>query len=196
MPLEAEAVEGAPDLWPAIATGKRFAPPLVVDALLAAEKAARQSRQRYDYSQLVGDWQLRFITGTGKTRDKAGVILGAGRWLPNWLQIQIAYQPSEVANQGKVDNSVKLGALQLTVGGPTRFWPQQNILSFDFPHLDLRLAALTLYTGYPGKGAAKAASFYQQPLKQQAFFNYFLVQENLIAARGKGGGLAIWVRRT
>ena len=31
-------------------------------------------------------------------------------------------------------------------------------------------------------------------LKEQAFFNYFYFSKNLIAARGKGGGLALWGR--
>jgi hypothetical protein len=188
------AVQPTTDIWQQIAEGQQPAPQSVVDALLQAEKHARQTRQRYDYSQLVGVWQLRFITGTKRTRQKAGVVLGAGRWIPGWVKIQIAYKPADIANEGTVDNSVQLGALKLTVSGPTLFWPQQNLLSFDFPHVNFQVGAMTLYAGYPGKGAEKAANFHSQPIKKQAFFNYFLIQENLIAARGRGGGLAIWVR--
>ncbi|MEO1378598.1 MAG: hypothetical protein AAFW70_30920, partial [Cyanobacteria bacterium J06635_10] len=46
----------------------------------------------------------------------------------------------------------------------------------------------------------KAAPFFKVPsrdkqtLKQQAFFSYFLIEDNYIAARGRGGGLALWVK--
>lgn len=186
-------------IWQQIIEGQRPAPAAVVEALLQAEKASRRTRQHPecpadDYSQLLGTWQLRFITGTKRAKQRAGIVLGAGRWLPSWVQIQITYCSTDIANQGWIENAVKVGALQLTVAGPTRFWAPQTILSFDFPQLDLRCAGLTLYSGYVGQGAAKAARFYDQPLKQQAFFHYFLIQDNLIAARGRGGGLAIWVR--
>ena len=35
-------------------------------------------------------------------------------------------------------------------------------------------------------------SFFSQNLNQQAFFSYFLVTDKFIAARGRGGGLALW----
>lgn len=59
----------------------------VVNALLATEKAARQDKPSYCFDSLVGTWQLRFIMGTKKTRQRAGVVLGAGRYLPRWVKI-------------------------------------------------------------------------------------------------------------
>ena len=52
----------------------------VVAALLAAEKNAKKTKTRYSFTQLIGKWQLCFITGTKKTRQKAGIVLGAGRY--------------------------------------------------------------------------------------------------------------------
>jgi hypothetical protein len=51
-----------------------------------------------------------------------------------------------------------------------------------------------LYDGYIRKGQEREARFYEQGVKEQAFFTYFLVQNNAIAARGRGGGLALWTR--
>jgi len=51
-----------------------------------------------------------------------------------------------------------------------------------------------LYDRYIRGGQEREASFYDKPLKDKAFFTYFLVENRAIAARGRGGGLALWKR--
>lgn len=60
--------------------------------------------------------------------------------------------------------------------------------------MQVTLAGLKLYSGYIRGEKKREADFYQQKLKEQAFFNYFLVEDDYIAARGKGGGLALWTK--
>ena len=60
--------------------------------------------------------------------------------------------------------------------------------------MQLSLSGLNLYQGYIRNGKDREESFDKQTLKEQAFFTYFLVEDNYIAARGKGGGLALWTR--
>jgi hypothetical protein len=168
----------------------------IVTALLQAEK----KRSQYPLQQLLGNWRLGFITGTKKSRQRAGVVLGAGRFLPNWLKINLSYtadalnseQPQE--NAGTILNQIQLGGLQLIVEGPSRFWAKNNIVSFDFTRMTVLLWGRQIYQGYIRNGQQKEANFYQQPLKEQAFFSYFLIQDQLIAARGRGGGLALWTK--
>ncbi|EDX77958.1 hypothetical protein MC7420_7696 [Coleofasciculus chthonoplastes PCC 7420] len=165
----------------------------VVEALLTAEKTAKQTKVRHSYSELLGTWRLGFITGTKRSRQRAGVVLGAGRFLPKWVKIQLSYSPSEASQeQGTVVNSVELGSLQLVVTGPTQFFAKTNILAFDFTRINLSLFGLKLYNGYIRGGQEREASFYDKPLKDKAFFTYFLVENQAIAARGRGGGLALW----
>jgi len=38
-------------------------------------------------------------------------------------------------------------------------------------------------------------NFYDQPIAKLPFFAFFLVTEDFIAARGRGGGLALGLRR-
>ncbi|AFY57852.1 hypothetical protein Riv7116_5481 [Rivularia sp. PCC 7116] len=166
----------------------------VVKALIAAEKAAKQNKADYNYSQLVGNWRLGFITGTKKTRKRAGVVLGAGKFLPKLVKIQLSYSKSEDSSEkGNVENSVQFGLLKIVLSGPVQF-SKKNILAFDFTKMQLSLSGLKLYQGYIRGGEDRENSFYQQTLKQQAFFTYFLIADKYIAARGKGGGLALWVR--
>ena len=176
-------------------------PDTVVAALLAAEKNAKKSKIRHAFQQLTGNWRLCFITGTKKTRQKAGIVLGAGRYIPEWVaKIQIAYSPAETvtgaaanSETGKVENSVTVGAIELALSGPTKFLPN-NILAFDFTRIAVKLLGKTVYKGYIRGGEAREAEFLSLSVAKQAFFAYFLVENEIIAARGRGGGLALWAR--
>jgi hypothetical protein len=110
------------------------------------------------------------------------------------VKIQLAYSQSESQDKGNVENSVQFGLLKIVLTGPVQFYAKKNILAFDFTRMQLSLSGLKLYQGYIRGGKDREASFYNQTLKQQAFFSYFLIEDNYIAARGKGGGLALWVR--
>src|SRR4028119_1712563 len=91
----------------------------VVEELLRAEKIAKQTQVRYTYSQLLGTWRLGFITGTKRSRQRAGVILGAGRFLPKWVKIHLSYLQAESDQErGTVQNSVELGPPKVVLTGP------------------------------------------------------------------------------
>jgi hypothetical protein len=176
-------------------------PAAVVAALLEAEKSAKQNKIRYGFEQLIGNWRLCFITGTKKTRQKAGIVLGAGRYIPEWVaKIQIAYSAQAVADEeensetGRVENSVQVGAIVLTLSGPTKFLVNKNILAFDFTRITVKVLGKTVYQGFIRGGEAREAEFFSLSVGKQAFFAYFLVEEGIIAARGRGGGLALWGR--
>ncbi|NEP62641.1 MAG: hypothetical protein F6K31_37905 [Symploca sp. SIO2G7] len=167
----------------------------VVEALLMAEKMAKPSKLSSAYKNLLGTWRLGFITGTKRSRQKAGVILGSGRFLPKWVKIYLSYFQSEAEQeQGTVENFVELGLLKLVVTGPTQFWPKKNILAFDFTRMQVLFSGLKLYDGYIRGGREREANFYDQGLSKQAFFIYFLIENRCLAARGRGGGLALWTR--
>lgn len=177
-------------------SSKRPTSEAVVEALLEAEKITKQTKEGYKYSQLLGSWSLGFITGTKKVKGKAGVILGAGNFLPFWVKIQLSYSQLEAEQeQGRVENSVQVGPLKMILIGPVLFFSKKNILAFDFTQMQLYLSGVRLYKGYIRGGKDRETHFYQQKLKEQAFFTYFLVRDNYIAARGRGGGLALWTKK-
>ncbi len=169
-------------------------PSELVDALLAVEKMARKEKTSYSLEDLIGIWRLRFITGTKKTRQKAGIVLGAGRYIPQFIQISIQYYRHNSTSAVRLENSVKLGFLTLSLTGPVKFLAPKNILVFDFTTITVRVLGVKLYDGYIRGGKEKEAEFEAEKIANQAFFVYFLIQNNLIAARGKGGGLALWIK--
>ncbi|MDJ0729462.1 MAG: hypothetical protein QNJ33_05650 [Crocosphaera sp.] len=166
----------------------------LVIALVAAEKSSRQTKPNYTAQQLEGTWRLCFITGTKQAQNRAGVVLRSGRYLPRWATIELTYHPDTPSHPGTLENSIKFGALNLTLTGPAKFLPTKNILAFDFTQMSIALGHLNLYHGKIRGGKESEEKFYGEKLKKQAFFTYFLIEDNLIAARGRGGGLALWGR--
>ncbi len=171
-------------------------PAEVVKDLLESEKQSKKAKIDRSLSNLIGCWNLRFITGTKKARNQAGIVLGAGRYIPRLIKIQITYENDQqlALNTGRVKNFVKLAFCNLSLTGPIKFIPQTRILAFDFTYLNLTIFGFKIYDGYIRNGLEKEAKFYEMGTKDQAFFSYFLIEENLIAARGRGGGLALWSR--
>ena len=166
----------------------------VVNSLLEAEKIAKKEKISYSWDNLIGTWRLCFVTGTKKTRKKTGIVLGAGRYLPKIVKISLSYSSQEESstNQGNVENSVEIGGLKLSLTGPVKFVTPKNILAFDFTRMQIKFFGLTIYNGYIRDGKNKEASFYNNKISQQAFFSYFYITNSAIAARGRGGGLALW----
>ncbi len=172
-------------------TGNKPKPAEVVSALIAVEKKSKKEKQRYQYDQFVGTWRLGFVSGTQTVRtgpkSTPSKKPGTGRFLPGFTKIEITYTAANT-----VKNAVTAGPLQLQLTGPTQYWPNTNSLAFDFTHIKAAFGPLTFYSGDLRGGENRNQVFAQETLKDQAFFTFFLVTENCIAARGKGGGLALW----
>lgn len=166
---------------------------LVYQALLDAEKISHQQKIKYDFAQLWGDWRLTFITGTKNSQAKMGGLLGKGFYLPSLTKITISYIPENNSSlQGRVINKVSVGLVTFTVSGPIKYIEKKNILAFDFNHLSMNILGTQVYQQDIRNGVKSEPDFYGKSIAKQAFFSYFLITEKFIAARGRGGGLALW----
>lgn len=165
----------------------------VVKALLQAEKAAKQERLLYPFEPLLGDWQLCFATGTRKVR-RGGIVLGKGFYVPKVAVAQISFQADAAAlGKGSIANQVKVGSVLLRFTGPAHYLGKKNLLAFDFTHLQLDVLGRTVYGGTVLGRRPKLQDFYKQSVGKLPFFAFFRVTPAFIAARGRGGGLALWV---
>ncbi|WP_414586674.1 hypothetical protein [Scytonema sp. PCC 10023] len=171
---------------------------VVVNALLQAEKAAKQQRVTYPFESLVGQWRLCFVTGTRKVRKQAGIVLGKGFYLPKFAPTHISFHTTQASDatsaRAEISNSVQLGAVLLKLQGPAQYPGKKNLLAFDFIQMQISLFGRVIYSGQIRGGKGQAVNFYSQPVAKLPFFAFFLVTEDLIAARGRGGGLALWIR--
>ncbi len=95
---------------------------------------------------------------------------------------------------GQVQNQVSLGSLKLKLTGPAKLLKRKPIMAFDFTHLLISLFGIQIIDREVREGSTTVQTFYQDKIGKQAFFVYFLVAEHLVAARGRGGGLALWGR--
>ncbi|MEC4817324.1 MAG: hypothetical protein SAK29_29240 [Scytonema sp. PMC 1069.18] len=180
-------------------TKERPAAPLVVDALLQAEKTAKQQKLAYPFESLLGTWRLCFTTGTKKMRKRGGIVLGKGFYMPKFTPAHIAFSANsqaetEKTGRGEISNSIQLGSLMLKFEGLTQYLGKKNLLAFDFTRVKLCLFGRVIYHGNVRGGKAQAENFYNLSIAKLPFFAFFSVTEDFIAARGRGGGLALWIR--
>lgn len=169
----------------------------VVDALLELEHTTRHQHITFPFSALAGQWRLCFTTGTRKAR-QGGIVPGKGFYMPRFAPAFIGFTPSESGfretGQGTIGNQIQLGPLLVKFTGPCRYPGKKNLLVFDFTEIQIELAGRTLYRGDVRGREAKQQKFEDRPIATLPFFAFFQVTDQYIAARGRGGGLAIWVR--
>lgn len=175
---------------------KRPRADMVVNALLQAEKTSKQQRLNYPFESLVGKWRLCFVTGTKKVRQRGGIILGKGLYVPKFVAIHISFIASleQGSGKGQIANQVQLGSVVLQLTGPAQYLGKKNLLAFDFTQMQISVFGRVLFNRPIRSNQVQTEDFYNQPIAKLPFFAFFLVTGDFIAARGRGGGLAIWLR--
>ncbi|KAM3095258.1 hypothetical protein ACKFKF_25400 [Phormidesmis sp. 146-12] len=167
-------------------------PDRVVEALLEAEKAAKKQRLTYPLTSLLGQWRLCFTTGTRKLRKRGGIALGKGFYLPQFVPAGIGFSPvAERDDYATINNQIQVGGLQLKFTGLAKYLGKKNLLAFDFSQIQISVGKYAIYAGQLRGGKT---DFEERSVAQLPFFAFFLVTETFIAARGRGGGLALWTR--
>lgn len=171
-------------------------PEILVDALLKAEKSAKQQRSTDPFESLLGKWQLCFATGTKKVRERGGIVLGKGLYVPKFIKIHVSFNATleQDSDRGGICNQVELGPMLLNLTGPVQYFSKKNLLAFDFNQMLISLFGRVIYNRPMRSGKVQTEDFYDQPIAKLPFFAFFLVTEDFIAARGRGGGLAFWIR--
>ncbi len=176
-------------------------PPIadLITALLESEAKAKKDKPEANFSQLVGNWRLCFVS----SKQTAQTAKKSGQYLPSFLNIQLGYSTTTLndteishldSTPGSIQNIIQVAAVKFTITGPAKFYPKKCLLAFDFTRMKVQMFGITLYNGYIRDGKNSEAKFYQRKINQQAFFAYFLIAEEAIAARGRGGGMALWAR--
>ncbi len=162
----------------------------VIQALLQQEVTVRKRRIQLPEEDLIGDWRLHFVT-LGKVRSGSKRLRGF--FIPAFVPAQISFQFSENLADSplRVTNQITIGLIQLKFTGPARFEEKKNLLGFDFTQLAVQVAGQQVYSGaVPSNRSGQ--NFKDISIGRLPFFAFFAVTPSFIAARGRGGGLAIW----
>jgi hypothetical protein len=168
-----------------VATADRPLTSEVIEALLCTEKAQKKHPVQIPFAEIEGTWRLCFASGAKKT--KRGLKLGKGYYLPGWVYAAISFEAG-----GKIQNQLRLGAIEIRFTGPCRAHDKQNILAFDFTRLQILVGAKELYSRSINKYPVE--EFGARSIGKLPFFVFLWASADSIAARGRGGGLAVWVK--
>jgi hypothetical protein len=163
----------------------------VVLALLQLEKARKADRSSIPAASLMGNWRLYFVT---PKKVKLGDRRLSGFYLPSFIPAAISFQPNPDGTIG-ITNQITIGLIGLKLNGPARYDEKKRLLAFDFTQLEVSVLGKKVYEGkFPGPRQGK--NFDDIPIGRLPFFSFFQVTDRFVAARGRGGGLAIWVKAT
>ena len=166
----------------------------MVAALQAAEITARKEKVSIPFASLLGEWRLCFATGSSKPKKGGAMKLVRGYYLPKFTPASITFtRDDDVAITGTVTNQLLVGTVTFKFTGPCRYPGKKNLLAFDFTELQFKILGATIYQG---KIRSKRAGldFETLTIADLPFFAFFWASETEIAARGRSGGLALWVR--
>lgn len=167
-------------------------PKALTQALLHAEANTRQQRRQYPAEAVHGTWRLCF-TAPKKPRLQADTPTTSGFYIPFLAVAQIAFLPDPTQPEAlTIQNQLRLPGLNITFTGPARYHSRKNLLAFDFTHLAITLLGIPLYRGSVGR--QQGAPFGDRPISKLPFFAFFAATESYVAARGRGGGLALWIK--
>lgn len=162
--------------WTVASSAPRPCEPPSGETLLALEQRVRQGGTGLKADDLVGIWQLDQVWPKGSPRPSSfsGLLLrGLGARL-------------EIAAEGEglqLRNAVNLGLLELRFQGPGRLVGSRPLLEFAFERLELDLAGRCLLQRTLPTPSPRRLPFFALIARSP---------DDWLAARGRGGGLALW----
>jgi hypothetical protein len=186
------SLNGHDTLSQAIAGQQRPGRLTLTRALLDQERQAKQQRWTMAVDDLLGTWQLCF-TAPGKPTYKSGQPTGQGFYIPGLIRATLGFSKDPEQPTGlTIQNQLQIALLKLRFTGPARVLPQKNLVAFDFDRLQLMIGNLTLLSIPVRAGRSQQTSFEETPVGKLPFFSFFATTKPYLAARGRGGGLALW----
>ncbi|MFM7675612.1 MAG: DCC1-like thiol-disulfide oxidoreductase family protein [Synechococcus sp.] len=154
--------------------------------LLEREQLSRRQGSGLGAGDLDACWQLERVWPKGRDRSDA-LSSALLRWLGARLEIRATDSGSGLA----LTNAVRLGSLELRFRGPGELTGRRPLLRFGFERLELVWSPAG-----SGERVLLARALPPPPSPQrQPFFALIAAEDNWLAARGRGGGLALWRRR-
>ena len=146
------------------------------DQLLLREQQVRRSGTGLKAADLYGCWQLHQVWPKGVARPAH-----VSAWLLRGLAARLEIGPA--ADGLALSNAVNLGALELRFRGPGRLVGARPLLQFSFDQLQLSLAGRVLFQRPLPAPAPQRLPFFALIARDPGGW---------LAARGRGGGLALW----
>ncbi len=152
--------------------------------IIDLERFANKSGSGISYERLVGCWNLRYVWKKGT--DKVDNISSSFLQILS-ANLQLSKLESEDENlRFAIKNSIKFGLLSIEFNGEAFLKGKRPVLFFYFNKVIISVSKINIIK----KDIKKTDT------KKLPFFSLIALGENndWLCARGKGGGLAIWIR--
>ena len=167
----------------------------LITALQAAEITARREKLVIPFESLLGEWRLCFATRANKNKQRDRTRSDRGFYFPKFTPASITFTSNlESSILGTVTNQLLVGTVWVQFTGPCRYPGRKNLLVFDFTEIQVKILGIKVYQGKIRSGKSGSKSFDTLSIAQLPFFAFFWAGSTGIAARGRGGGLALWTR--
>jgi hypothetical protein len=156
--------------------------------LLDLERRSRREGSGLARDDLIGSWRLERIWSKGSLRP---ATMGAA--LLRGLAARLQLEAAETDGGLRLVNSVRLGALELRFEGAGRLQGRRPLLVFSFDRLRLLLAGRVLIERALPAPAPLRLPFFALIAAERAAAGPAAAPPGWLAARGRGGGLALWL---
>ncbi len=151
------------------------------ESLLCLERIARSQGSGIKFNSLEGVWDFVSVWREGKDSDD----FATSRIL-RFLSAKLHLAASKDKSQFSIMNSVQLFGFTIKFSGFGELTGKQPILFFSFDRIIVKLGRITFINRS------------LEPLidNKRPFFSLVALEESCgwLAARGKGGGLAVWIK--
>ncbi len=158
------------------------------EVLLELERRCRYLGTGLGAEGLLGPWQLEQTWAKGQIKSAA-----ASSWLLRSLAAQLRIEAGPSPGQLRLINRVSLGALSLQFSGQGQLQGRRPLLVFSFERVQLQLGSLNLLDRAIAKPDTAKLPFFALIGRGSQVDGEGWAGRQWLAARGRGGGLALWV---
>jgi len=147
------------------------------------EKIANKDGSGISFDEIIGNWKFQYVwkKGSDSIDNVSSSLLQV---LSACLELSII-EPKE-DSIFEIKNSIKFGILSIVFFGKAFLKGKRPLLYFCFKNLRIKVGGFSLFN----------KTLEEIEIKKMPFFSLIAIdnKKEWLCARGKGGGLAIWIR--
>ena len=148
------------------------------------EKISFSKGSGVTYEDLIGEWYFKYVwkKGQNKIDNISSSILQVLSATLELSEVDIKKEKLSL----NIKNSIKCGLITIIFSGKAFLKGERPLLIFYFEAINLKFGKITIFKN----------SFKKMQEKQMPFFSLISIEKDRrwLCARGKGGGIAIWVK--
>mgnify|MGYP001358904432 CR=1 FL=1 len=154
------------------------------DKIIKLERSANKDGIGIVFDELIGKWKFKYVwkKGSDSIDNVSSSLLQV---LEASLELCI-FETKEDLQTYEIQNSIRFGIISIVFKGKAFLKGTRPLLYFYFQNLIIKLGSLNIFT----------KAFQKIELKKMPFFSLIFIdkEKKSLHARGKGGGLAIWIK--